>query len=46
MKQKLTEIEANASIVKKMSKYFKIELTISMLGKVIVHWVYPPQEEV
>ena len=29
----------------KLSKWFKIELTISIFGKVIIHWVYPPQND-
>lgn len=33
------------TLAKKLSKFFKIELTISIFGKVIVNWVYPPQNE-
>ena len=28
---------------KKLSKWFKIEVTISIFGHVLIHWVYPPQ---
>lgn len=28
---------------KGLAKWFKIELKISVLGHVIVHWIYPPQ---
>lgn len=26
-----------------LAKWFKIEFTLSLFGKVILHWVYPPQ---
>lgn len=26
-----------------LSKFFKLEITLSMFGKVIFHWVYPPE---
>ena len=28
----------------RISKWFKIEVSISIFGKVILHWVYPPQK--
>lgn len=36
------EMTSNAS---RLAKWFKIELTISIFDKVIVHWVYPPQKD-
>lgn len=36
------ELQRTAS---KLAKFFKIELTITIFGKVICHWVYPPQNE-
>ena len=29
----------------KLAKWFKIELTISIFDKVIIHWIYPPQKD-
>lgn len=29
---------------RRVSKWFKIEVSISIFGKVILHWVYPPQK--
>lgn len=29
----------------KLAKWFKIELTISIFGHTILHWVYPPENE-
>ena len=26
-----------------LSKWFKVELTISIFGHTILHWIYPPQ---
>lgn len=26
-----------------LSEWFKLEITLSMFGKVIVHWVFPPK---
>lgn len=40
--QEQKEMQNNAS---KLAKWFKIELTISIFGKVIIHWIYPPQNE-
>lgn len=28
---------------RKLAKLFKVELTISLFGNVIIHWVWPPQ---
>lgn len=28
-----------------LAKWFKIELTISIFGHTLLHWVYPPQNE-
>ena len=28
-----------------LAKFFKIELTISIFGHVVINWVYPPQNE-
>ena len=39
---KKQEIQRTA---KKLTKFFKIELTISIFGQTIIHWVYPPQKE-
>lgn len=36
------EMTVNA---KRLAKWFKIEVTISIFGKVIIHWVYPPQND-
>lgn len=40
--QEQKEMTTQAS---KLAKWFKIELTISIFGHVIVHWVYPPQND-
>lgn len=40
--QEQKEMQINAS---KLSKWFKIELTISIFGKTIIHWIYPPQND-
>lgn len=39
---KKQEIQKEA---KKVSKFFKIEITISIFGHVLIHWVYPPQND-
>lgn len=39
---KKQEITSNA---KKLAKFFKIELTISIFEQIIMHWIYPPQKD-
>lgn len=39
----IQEKTALVNSAKAMAKWFKIELKISVLGHVIVHWIYPPQ---
>lgn len=41
----ITETEKNTltTDAKRLSKWFKIEVSISIFGHVILHWVYPPQ---
>lgn len=34
---------ASVQAARGLSKFFKLEITLSMFGKVIFHWVYPPQ---
>lgn len=41
----VTEKVEKISVARGLSRFFKIELTLSMFGKVILHWVYPPQSE-
>lgn len=41
----INEQKEMTTTAKKIAKWFKIELTISIFGNVIVHWVYPPQKE-
>lgn len=43
----MTVAEKNVEVkaAKRLSKWFKVELTISMFGHVLLHWVYPPQKE-
>lgn len=36
------ELQTNA---KRIAKFFKIEITISIFGQTIIHWVYPPQND-
>lgn len=36
--------EAIAS-AKSWAKWFKIEITISLFGQQIIHWVIPPEEK-
>ena len=37
--EKVQKVEA----ARGLAKWFKLEITLSMFGKVIWHWVYPPQ---
>lgn len=41
----ITEQKEITKKVKNFSKYFKIEVKISIFGQPIIHWVYPPQKE-
>lgn len=45
-KQMITETEKKQFTAEatRVCKWFKIEVTISIFGKVIVHWIYPPQK--
>ena len=38
-----TEKETFKKEAKRLSKWFQIDVTISILGHVLIHWVYPPQ---
>lgn len=38
-----TEKVEKVEVARNLSKWFKLEITLSMFGKVIFHWVYPPQ---
>lgn len=40
-----TEKVEKVAAARGLSKWFKLEITLSMFGKVIFHWVYPPQSD-
>lgn len=42
----ITETEKHqiTTDAKRLSKWFKIEVSISIFGQQILHWVYPPQK--
>ena len=39
-----TEKQQFTTDAKRLSKWFKIEVSISIFGQTILHWVYPPQK--
>lgn len=37
-----TEKVESITAARGLAKFFKLEITLSMFGKVILHWEYPP----
>lgn len=40
------EITAKVEQARGLAKWFKLEITLSVLDHVIFHWVYPPQKTI